>query len=239
MSHQAYGPKVGVPRILKLLGAQGQAGDLLLPGPHRRALAARSRAGARGRARDRAARLHAQVAGVQHTPGAARRDRARAGRARQVRRDAGRLPRADVVDLEDARWRRSAGYGIRYDSSMFDDDRPYLLDTPSGRVAELPIHWCWTTGSSTSTCRTPTSATSSTGPASSPSSGSRSSMRCARPTRWRAHLSPVRQRPAVAPPRHRALHRVRGGLRRRHLLARGPAGRRRARRGGHQRAREP
>lgn len=35
-----------------------------------------------------------------------------------------------------------AGYGISYDSSMFDDDRPYLLDTPTGRIAELPIHWC-------------------------------------------------------------------------------------------------
>lgn len=35
-----------------------------------------------------------------------------------------------------------AAYGIRYDSSMFDDDRPYLLDTPTGRLAELPIHWC-------------------------------------------------------------------------------------------------
>jgi peptidoglycan/xylan/chitin deacetylase (PgdA/CDA1 family) len=35
-----------------------------------------------------------------------------------------------------------ARYGIRYDSSLFDDDRPYLLDTPTGRLAELPIHWC-------------------------------------------------------------------------------------------------
>jgi hypothetical protein len=25
---------------------------------------------------------------------------------------------------------------------MFDDDRPYLLDTPTGRLADLPIHWC-------------------------------------------------------------------------------------------------
>ena len=35
-----------------------------------------------------------------------------------------------------------AAYGIRYDSSMFDDDRPYLRDTPTGRLADLPIHWC-------------------------------------------------------------------------------------------------
>ena len=32
-------------------------------------------------------------------------------------------------------------FGLRYDSSLFDDDRPYLLDTPTGRIAELPVHW--------------------------------------------------------------------------------------------------
>ena len=32
-------------------------------------------------------------------------------------------------------------YGIRYDSSLMDDDRPYLLDTPSGRLAEMCPQW--------------------------------------------------------------------------------------------------
>ena len=32
-------------------------------------------------------------------------------------------------------------YGFRFDSSLMDDDRPYLLDTGNGRLAELPVHW--------------------------------------------------------------------------------------------------
>jgi peptidoglycan/xylan/chitin deacetylase (PgdA/CDA1 family) len=32
-------------------------------------------------------------------------------------------------------------YGIRYDSSLMDDDRPYRLSTAAGEVAELPVHW--------------------------------------------------------------------------------------------------
>ena len=89
-----------------------------------------------------------------------------------------RLPRPDVVRRPSTRWRSSASYGMRYDSSLIDDDRPYLLDTPTGRIAEMcPSSGISTTGSSTSTCPTPTSVTRSTGPASSRSSGSRSSRR--------------------------------------------------------------
>ena len=31
--------------------------------------------------------------------------------------------------------------GFLYDSSMMDDDIPYLLDTKSGPLVELPVHW--------------------------------------------------------------------------------------------------
>ena len=31
--------------------------------------------------------------------------------------------------------------GIRYDSSLMDDDKPYRLATASGTIAELPVHW--------------------------------------------------------------------------------------------------
>jgi peptidoglycan-N-acetylglucosamine deacetylase len=31
-------------------------------------------------------------------------------------------------------------YGIRYDSSLMDDDRPYLVG-PDRDLAELPVHW--------------------------------------------------------------------------------------------------
>jgi peptidoglycan-N-acetylglucosamine deacetylase len=34
-----------------------------------------------------------------------------------------------------------ADFGVTWDSSMMDDDRPYLLDTGRGILAELPVHW--------------------------------------------------------------------------------------------------
>jgi peptidoglycan/xylan/chitin deacetylase (PgdA/CDA1 family) len=32
-------------------------------------------------------------------------------------------------------------YGIRYDSSLFDDDRPYVIETEAGELVELPVSW--------------------------------------------------------------------------------------------------
>jgi peptidoglycan/xylan/chitin deacetylase (PgdA/CDA1 family) len=32
-------------------------------------------------------------------------------------------------------------YGMIYDSSLMDDDRPYILQTPHGELAEIPPHW--------------------------------------------------------------------------------------------------
>ena len=35
----------------------------------------------------------------------------------------------------------AASMGIRYDTSLMDDDRPYVIETGSGPVVELPPHW--------------------------------------------------------------------------------------------------
>jgi hypothetical protein len=43
-----------------------------------------------------------------------------------------------------ATWRSPAlvaEYGLLYDSTLMDDDRPYVLDTGKGRIVELPPHW--------------------------------------------------------------------------------------------------
>jgi peptidoglycan/xylan/chitin deacetylase (PgdA/CDA1 family) len=32
-------------------------------------------------------------------------------------------------------------YGFRYDSSLMGDDIPYFLDTPGGRLTEVPVQW--------------------------------------------------------------------------------------------------
>jgi peptidoglycan/xylan/chitin deacetylase (PgdA/CDA1 family) len=34
-----------------------------------------------------------------------------------------------------------AQYGLAYDSSLMDADRPYVLDTGAGEIIELPVHW--------------------------------------------------------------------------------------------------
>ena len=34
-----------------------------------------------------------------------------------------------------------AEYGLEYDSSLMDSDRPYVLDTGAGEIVELPVHW--------------------------------------------------------------------------------------------------
>ena len=34
-----------------------------------------------------------------------------------------------------------AEYGLAYDSSLMDSDRPYLLATGAGEIVELPVHW--------------------------------------------------------------------------------------------------
>ena len=34
-----------------------------------------------------------------------------------------------------------AEYGLAYDSSLMDADRPYVLETDAGAIVELPVHW--------------------------------------------------------------------------------------------------
>ena len=34
-----------------------------------------------------------------------------------------------------------AEYGLEYDSTLMDDDKPYRLETPQGTIVELPPHW--------------------------------------------------------------------------------------------------
>jgi peptidoglycan/xylan/chitin deacetylase (PgdA/CDA1 family) len=61
-----------------------------------------------------------------------------------LERITGRRPegfRAPWWELTDSTPALLAEYGFRWDSSMMDDDRPYLLDTGKGVLAELPVHW--------------------------------------------------------------------------------------------------
>ena len=88
MTHQAYGPLVGVPRLLRLLA------------DFERALAVLERVGVR--------------------------------------------PTGHRSALWEASWDTAslvAEYGLEYDSTLMDDDKPYRLETPKGTIIELPPHW--------------------------------------------------------------------------------------------------
>src|SRR6476661_7089265 len=141
MSHQAYGPKVGVPRILRMLERQGITGSFFVPG-----LTADRYPGT----------VEAIVAaghelghhGYSHVPYHAlsdddqRRDVERA--LESLERITGRRPegfRAPWWELTDSTPALLAEHGFTWDSSMMDDDRPYLLDSGHGILAELPVHW--------------------------------------------------------------------------------------------------
>jgi peptidoglycan/xylan/chitin deacetylase (PgdA/CDA1 family) len=140
MSHQAYGPLVGVPRILDLLREYSLPATFFVPGftvdryPHtvEAILAAGHEIG------------HHSYA--HFSPFAQTEDDERADfeRALETLRRAG-------VEVEGFRcpswepgWRTPqivAQHGLAYDSSLMDSDKPYLLDTGAGEIVELPVHW--------------------------------------------------------------------------------------------------
>jgi peptidoglycan/xylan/chitin deacetylase (PgdA/CDA1 family) len=140
MSHQAYGPAVGVPRLLALLAEYGAPATFFVPGL--------------------TADLHPAVverileAGheVGHhsyshrSPIALSEDEER----RELERGLAALERFGVrpegyrTPSWEPSWRTQAlvaEYGLAYDSSLADDDRPYVLETGSGDLVELPISW--------------------------------------------------------------------------------------------------
>ena len=140
MSHQAYGPRVGVPRILGLLAEYSLPATFFVPGltaeryPQtvERILEAGHEVGHHS---------YAHFSPFDQDEAAERADFERALAALDrlgVRPEGFRCPSWEPT------WRTPAlvaEYGLAYDSSLMDDDRPYLLETPSGDVVELPVHW--------------------------------------------------------------------------------------------------
>ena len=139
MSHQAYGPLVGVPRILDLLrSTRCRRRSSCRAG---RPTATRHRRGdPGGRSRDRSPLLRPLLAVRADRGGRACRLRARARVAS--------LRGAEVEGFRCPSWEPGwrtpqivAEHGLAYDSSLMDADKPYLLDTGVGEIVELPVHW--------------------------------------------------------------------------------------------------
>jgi peptidoglycan-N-acetylglucosamine deacetylase len=140
MTHQSYGPLVGVPRILDLLQEYGLPATFFVPGltaerypdAVEQILAAGHEIGHHS---------YAHFSPIDQDAAAERSDFERALEA---------LARFDVEPKGfrcpswEPQWRTPAlvaEVGLEYDSSLMDADSPYLLETPSGDVVELPVHW--------------------------------------------------------------------------------------------------
>ena len=140
MSHQAYGPRVGVARILDLLREYSLPATFFVPGltadryPQsvETILAAGHEVGHHS---------YAHFSPVGQTEDE---ERADFERALTTLHKAG----AEVSGFRCPSWEPSwrtpklvAEHGLAYDSSLMDADKPYVLDTGAGEIVELPVHW--------------------------------------------------------------------------------------------------
>ena len=140
MSHQAYGPLVAVPRLLELLDGFGLTATFFVPG-----LTA-----------DRYPQVVERIATAGHEIGhhsyshrspvdlGEEGEREDFERALEALERVGVRPQGHRSAMWEASWHTPAlvaEYGLDYDSTLMDDDKPYLLETESGTIAELPPHW--------------------------------------------------------------------------------------------------
>ncbi len=140
MTHQAYGPLVGVPRLLELLADYGLPATFFVPG-----LTA-----------ERYPQTVERIVEAGHEVGhhsyshrspvdlAPEGERADFERALAALERAGVKPAGHRAALWEASWQTPhlvAEYGLSYDSSLMDSDRPYRLRVGDATIAELPPHW--------------------------------------------------------------------------------------------------
>jgi len=144
MSHQAYGPLVGVPRLLGLLDKHGIRSTFFVPGhtAHRYPTVVRDIAAA-GHEVAHHGYLHEQPTGVSAAEEADNLDRG----LRALEEVAGIRPVGYRAPMWDLSWRSPAlldERGFLYDSSLMDADTPYALSVVPGSarsIVEIPIQW--------------------------------------------------------------------------------------------------
>lgn len=140
MSHQAFEAQVGLPRLLRLLDDYEVPATFFVPG-----FAAERWPGMV----DAVVEAGHEVAhhSYSHRPPmelSEAEDRAEFERGLRALELRGVSPRGYRAPMWSAAWRTAElvhEYGMAYDSSLMDDDRPYVLSTPRGDIAELPPHW--------------------------------------------------------------------------------------------------
>ncbi len=141
MSHQAYGPLVGVPRILDLLREYSLPATFFVPGwtadRYPQTVEAILEAG-----HEVGHHSYAHYSPFAQTEDEERADFERALASLRARRRRGRRASAARAGSPAGERRRSSrSTASTYDSSLMDADKPYVLDTGAGEIVELPVHW--------------------------------------------------------------------------------------------------
>jgi len=143
MSHQAYGPLVGVPRILDLMRAVGLRGSFFVPGyTVLRYPDQVKRIAEDGHEIGHHGHLHEPLTGVS----AADESRFLERGLEALSRVLGVVPKGYRAPIWEMNWRTPAllgAAGFLYDSSLMDADVPYELayGDESKSIVELPINW--------------------------------------------------------------------------------------------------
>jgi peptidoglycan/xylan/chitin deacetylase (PgdA/CDA1 family) len=141
MSHQAYGPKVGVPRLLGVLERADVRATFFVPGFTARRYPDTVRAIA---AAGHEVGWHNDLHEAPHSLTEAE-ERAIIERGTEVLEPlTGASPRGYRAPLWELNARTPellAAAGFEYDSSLMDDDVPYRLETGARTLIELPVHW--------------------------------------------------------------------------------------------------
>jgi peptidoglycan/xylan/chitin deacetylase (PgdA/CDA1 family) len=140
MTHQAFGPRVGVPRLLALLAEYGLPATFFVPGltaeRYPATVAAILDAG-----HEVGHHSYSHRSAVTLTPDE---ERADFDRALAALDRVGVTPQGHRAAMWEASWRTPelvAEHGLVYDSSLMDADTPYVLETDQGEIVELPPHW--------------------------------------------------------------------------------------------------
>jgi len=141
MSHQRYGPRVGVPRILELLERQQVRATFFVPGAtaerYPETVAAILEA---GHEIGHHGYLHESLVDADEST---ERQYLELG-LEALERMSGTRPvgyRAPWWEATDRTRELLAEYGFRYDTSYFDADAPYWVDTANGQILEIPVVW--------------------------------------------------------------------------------------------------
>jgi peptidoglycan/xylan/chitin deacetylase (PgdA/CDA1 family) len=140
LSHQVFESQVGLPRLLRLLASYAIPATFFVPGfAAERAPAMVDAVLAAGHEVAHHSYSHRRPTELSESD-----DRREFERGLEALGRHGVRPVGYRAPMWSVAWRTPhlvSEYGMIYDSSLMDDDKPYILQTAHGEVAEIPPHW--------------------------------------------------------------------------------------------------